>query len=308
MQINPSLATELSSTCWAMSPETIRPTMNQIQLNPLQIKEILHQKHLAAEARIATQSAAMPAGSIAVINVTGTITSEDAWWGETSTRDLTAQLKACMSNQSVSGILLNINSPGGSVYGTPEFASLVSAAKSKKLIWSVANACAASAAYWIGCATSKFCCVPSGEVGSIGVWTQHSDYSAYLANLGIKTTIVQAGKYKTEGNPYNPLDETSESYMQSRINDYYSMFTSFVAKQRGVTSSIVKSGMGQGRMLGARAAVEENMIDAVDDLDGILSSMQRVVKGSVISTAKAQVITTVSAGIKDARLKTLQLM
>ena len=70
----------------------------------------------------------------------------------------------------------------------------------------VANSLAASAAYWIGCFASEFYITPGDEVGSIGVWQAHFEYSKALQEEGVKTTLVSAGKFKVEGNLYVPLD------------------------------------------------------------------------------------------------------
>ncbi|WP_052688249.1 S49 family peptidase [Xanthomonas sp. MUS 060] len=149
----------------------------------------------------------------------------------------------------------------------------------------VANSLAASAAYWIGCAAGELYVTPGGEVGSIGVWQAHFDYSQALAADGVTPTLISAGKYKVEGNPYGPLDEQALGFMQSRVDDYYGArvhqsrrqgawpadcqrarwhgpgpctrrrrFTKAVAKGRGQPIASVRDGMGQGRVLGADAA------------------------------------------------------
>lgn len=145
----------------------------------------------------------------------------------------------------------------------------------------IANSLAASAAYWIGCAAFELYVTPGGEVGSIGVWQAHFDYSQALAAEGIAPTLISAGKYKVEGNPYAPRDEKAHGFIKSRVDDYYGAFTKAITCGRGVPISEVRDGMGQGRVLGADAALAQNMVDGVATLDDVVRKMRRDAKASV---------------------------
>ena len=145
----------------------------------------------------------------------------------------------------------------------------------------IANSLAASASYWIGCSASEFYVTPGGEVGSIGVWQAHQDYSKAMDEAGVKTTLISAGKFKVEGNPYAPLDEEAEGFMQSRVDDYYAAFTKAVAKGRGVPISQVRDGMGQGRVLGADAALASSMVDGIATFDDVVKKMRRDARAQI---------------------------
>jgi len=114
---------------------------------------------------------------------------------------------------------------------------------------------------------------PSGEVGSIGVFAIHQDMSAALDQLGVKITLIAAGKYKTEGNPFEPLGEEAMEAVQGRINDYYDMFTRAVARGRGVRQADVISGFGEGRVVGAEQAVRLGMADRVAPIDEVINGL-----------------------------------
>jgi len=175
----------------------------------------------------------------------------------------------------VGQILIDIDSPGGSVYGVAELADEIVSARAKKPVVAIANSLAASAAYWIGCSASEFYVTPGGEVGSIGVWQAHQDYSKAMDEAGVKTTLISAGKFKVEGNPYAPLDEEAQGFMQSRVDDYYAAFTKAVAKGRGVSIPQVRDGMGQGRVLGADAALASSMVDGIATFEDVVKKMRR---------------------------------
>jgi len=235
-------------------------------------------------------------GSIAVIPLMGTIMQRaslmDMCEGATSLQQFGSDFRQAMADETVGQILIEIDSPGGSVYGVAEMFDEVYAARAIKPVVAIANSLAASAAYWLGCASSELYVTPGGEVGSIGVWQAHEDWSQALEEAGVKTTLISAGKYKVEGNPFEPLTDDATAFLQSRVQDYYTAFTKGVARGRGVPVSSASNGMGQGRVLGADAALAEKMVDGIDTLDGVIKRMQRSQK----STKQAK-----SGSLQDAR-------
>lgn len=219
-------------------------------------------------------------GSVAVIPVYGAITQRATMMsmcdGGTSTQSISNALRQANADESVTSIVLDIDSPGGSVYGVSELAAEIRA--SSKPVTAVANSLAASAAYWLGTAASEFFVTPGGEVGSIGVWMAHEDWSKAVAEQGVAVTLISAGKYKVEGNPYEALTPEARDFMQSRTDDYYGAFTRDVAKGRNVSVDQVRAGMGQGRVLGAAQAKAENMVDGVMTFDQVIRHVQKSAK------------------------------
>jgi signal peptide peptidase SppA len=138
----------------------------------------------------------------------------------------------------------------------------------------VANTLAASAAYWLASAASELVVTPSGEVGSIGVFAIHEDYSAALDRVGVKVSLISAGKYKTEGNPFEPLGEEAQAAVQGTVNDYYDMFIRAVARGRGVSQADVIAGFGEGRVVMAEQAVRLGMADRVATIDEVIGGLQ----------------------------------
>jgi signal peptide peptidase SppA len=213
-----------------------------------------------------------------VVTQRGNMVDDVSGPGSVSTQQFAASLRQALTDESVSQILIDIDSPGGSVYGVAELADEIISARAQKPVIAIANSLAASAAYWIGACASEFYVTPGGEVGSIGVWQAHQDYSKAMDEAGVKTTLISAGKFKVEGNPYTPLDEDAQAFMQSRVDDYYAAFTKAVAKGRGVSIAQVRDGMGQGRVLGADAALASNMVDGIATLDDVVRKMRRSAK------------------------------
>jgi signal peptide peptidase SppA len=251
--------------------------------------EVMHSVAADRNARDARRQASVSnsGGGIAVLPLYGIVTQRGnmvddvSGPGTASTQQFSNILRAALQDETVSQILIDIDSPGGSVYGVAELADEIVSARAQKPVVAIANSLAASAAYWIGCSASEFYVTPGGEVGSIGVWQAHQDYSKAMDEAGVKTTLISAGKFKVEGNPYAPLDEEAHGFMQSRVDDYYAAFTKAVAKGRGVPISQVRDGMGQGRVLGADAALASSMVDGIATFEDVVKKMRRDARAQI---------------------------
>ena len=182
-------------------------------------------------------------------------------------------LRAALADGNVKAIVIDIDSPGGLIDLVPETSAMIRAARGKKPIVAVANTLAASAAYWIAAQADELVVTPSGQVGSIGMVTIHSDFSAMEAMMGINTTVISAGPYKTDGNPYEPLSRDGKAALQDQVDQLYGMFTANVAAGRGVKQRAVRSGYGQGRMVLASDALAAGMVDHVETLEATLSRL-----------------------------------
>lgn len=270
---------------WAIQPAKLEAIIEMIELRARGIDDRVAEeiRKPAVEASIV---AAKSGGAIAVLPIFGTILQRmnlmSDFSGGTSTEKFTQSFRAALADNSVKSILLNVDSPGGSVYGVDELATEIFKARGQKPIVAVANSLAASAAYWLASAADELSVTPSGEVGSIGVFSAHFDESRLIEAMGVKATLISAGKFKTEGNPYEPLSEEARAAIQSRVDEYYGSFVDAVARNRASTSKRVAGGFGQGRVVGAAQAIELGMADKVATFDQVLT---RLGAGPVARTA-----------------------
>jgi signal peptide peptidase SppA len=229
---------------------------------------------------VTPRAVSAPVG-IAHIPIRGVITPRanmfTAFFGGTSLDGVTQSLRQALAEPQVSAIVLDIDSPGGSVYGVGELAAEIYRARGQKPILAVANSLAASAAYWLAAAADVVSVTPSGEVGSIGVYAAHDDYSKALEQDGVKRTMISAGRYKVEGNPWEPLSEEARAAIQKRVDEYYDAFVAAVALYRGTTDGRVRNGYGEGRVVGAQEAAG-TLADHVETFDAVLSRAVRIVR------------------------------
>ena len=118
---------------------------------------------------------------------------------------------------------------------------------------------------------SEVVSTPGGVVGSIGVIAVHEDLAAALEQQGIKPTIISAGKYKAEGNPFGALTDEAREHFQARVDEAYGDLVKGVAAGRNVSGRAVESDYGQGRVLSAEKALGAGMIDRIATLDETLA-------------------------------------
>ncbi|MFO8015253.1 MAG: S49 family peptidase [Phycisphaerae bacterium] len=198
--------------------------------------------------------------------------------GGTSTQEFAALVDEAAGDDRVRAIVLDVDSPGGNVLGTPEAAERVRIAAEAKPVLAVATGQMCSAAYYIGAAAHEVIASPSSQVGSIGVYTVHSDYSAADTVAGVKRTVVHAGREKARGNPHETLNQDGRRDLEQEADDYYQMFLDGVARYRGVSIETVERNFGQGRSLVAAKAKQAGLIDRVGTLSEIVAELGRKVR------------------------------
>jgi len=273
----------LAAETWAITPEALRELAARAETFTGDLWADADPDRV--EALYAARATGNRSGTVAVVPVLGPISKRDTMWsmflGGTSTTRLTQQLRALAADDSVATILLNVDSPGGTVSGLPELAAEVRRAAESKHVVAIANDMAASAAYWIASQADEVIATPEALVGSVGVFTMHQDVSGAMEQMGVKTTFIQAGRYKTEGNPFEPLSDDARAHVQSIVDATYAQFVADVAKGRSrdgapVTAASVKAGYGEGRVLTAKDAKAAGMVDRVENYSQAVARLSGV--------------------------------
>jgi capsid assembly protease len=193
--------------------------------------------------------------------------------GGTSYQAFEAALADAVQDSDIGAIVLDVDSPGGTVSGGIEAADAIYRARAVKPIIAVANTQAASAAYWLASQASELYVTPSGTVGSVGVYMLHEDESGWLEKAGLKMTYVHAGEYKVEGNSYEPLGEAARAEMQAWVDACRTQFIAAVARGRGTSPEAVLDLYGKGRLLRAEDARSVGMVDGIATLDDVIARL-----------------------------------
>lgn len=175
-----------------------------------------------------------------------------------------AALARGLADPVVTEIVLDVNSPGGTVTGCFDCVDFIYEARGVKPIRAVANEAAYSAAYAIASSADSIKVARTGGVGSIGVLSGHVDRSAALEARGLKVTTIKAGKHKDDGDPNKPLSKHAKANMQARVDAIHDIFVSTVARNRDMDEQAVRDTEAATFM--AQEAVENGLADTVGPL------------------------------------------
>ena len=215
--------------------------------------------------------------AIAVLPIHGTIAHRaDAFKsssGGASAERIGRQIQAVLADPSVTALVLDIDSPGGSVEGIPELATAIRNATASVPVVAQVNALAGSAAYWLASQADEIVSTTSGRVGSIGAFMVYLDESEALEKEGIKVNAFSFGENKLEGAPWVPMSDETRAHFQSQIDQVGREFVATVAKGRGITAAEVRAKYGEGRVFGAAEAKGLGMIDRIGSLDDTLARL-----------------------------------
>jgi len=265
------------SAIWCIRLDKLQDIFAVLDMRDAGIKADAVDLEVMAAAHRAKSAPRKAAGAIGVLPIIGSIVHRGNMFTEasgTASADvLGRQFDSLVSNQDVGTIVLEIDSPGGEAVAIPELAAKINAARGIKPIVAHVNPEAGSAAYWLASSASEIVCTPSGEVGSIGAYAYHLDYSQQNEMIGVVPTFISYGEDKTEGNSDGPLTDEARAYVQSRVDQIGRQFEADVAKYRGTSAATVHSDWGRGRMLDSEQAKRLGMIDRIDTLEGTLAKI-----------------------------------
>ena len=221
---------------------------------------------------------------VAIIPVTGVLSKRMTFWswlfGGSSYIALAEIYSSALNDPDVEGILLDMDTPGGTVNGVEAFGNLVYASREVKPVAAFGNGMITSAGYWIASATKKIIVEQTTDVGSIGVLMVHQDWSKFDDKMGIKRTVLSSGKYKALGNDSEPLSDLARETFQQELDYIYTQFVDVVARNRGVDSQAVIDNMADGRVFIGQQAVDAGLADMTGSLETAIGAVQSLIESS----------------------------
>lgn len=208
---------------------------------------------------------------IALIDVSGIITNAPARQllgdGEHPVSLLLEQLDKARRDRLVKGVILRINSPGGTVVASDLMhEEIIHFRKSGKPVIAVMMDVAASGAYYIACACDEIVAHPSTVTGSIGVVMQMFDISAMMNMVGVKSDAIISGTHKDTGSPFRAMRPEERQLFQEIVNDMYERFIDTVVAGRRKLDEPAVRRLADGRIYTATQALEAGLIDRIATL------------------------------------------
>lgn len=217
----------------------------------------------AAEPETSSGSGYEVEDGIAQVPIVGHMIKGDSSFGGTSSIRARKALRSAANDPAVKGVMLVIDSPGGTVAGTAELADEVRAVGRRKPVHAYGEDLMASAAYWVGAQARRVSVNKSAEVGSIGTFTVVEDTSGLKEKYGVKTYVVSTGKYKGAFVDGAPVTEEQLDYIQELVDDLNDQFLSAVSKGRRRDMKDVREWADGRTWIGTKAA-SMGLVDGVE--------------------------------------------
>jgi capsid assembly protease len=214
--------------------------------------------------------------------------------GGTSTQLIKRDIAKALEDEEVNSILLDVDSPGGTVDGVKELADYIFEVREKadKPIVAYSSNMMASAAYWISSAADQIVVSDTSEIGSIGVAMVHYDLSKRDEMQGVARTNITAGKYKRIAADNQPLSDDGKAYLQDAVDTYYQIFLESVARNREVSIDETKK-MADGRIFIGSKAVEIGLADKVGTMESAMILAKEMYTYTTENGTKVAVFETV---------------
>ncbi len=194
---------------------------------------------------------------IAKVRIEGTITEDD---------ELVERLEKIRKAPHVKGVILAIDSPGGTTAGGEMIFDEIRKLAAEKPVTAQVGTLAASAGYMIASAADHIVARKSSIVSSIGVLVQFPDVTGLMDKLGIKLEEVKSSPLKAEPSPFNPTTEEERTMVRKLILDSYDWFVGIVAERRSMTRPQVLA-LADGSIFTGRQALANKLVDAVGGED-----------------------------------------
>lgn len=195
--------------------------------------------------------AGVGADHIAKVRIEGTITEDE---------ELLERLEKVRKATSVKGVILSIDSPGGTTAGGEAIFDAVRKLAADKPVVAQVGTLAASAGYMIATAADHIVSRQSSIVGSIGVLVQFPDVTGLMDKIGIKLEEVKSSPLKAEPSPFNPTTDEERAMIRSMIMDSYEWFVGLVEERRPMTRAEVMA-VADGSVFTGRQALQKKLVD-----------------------------------------------
>ncbi|MBS1997847.1 MAG: signal peptide peptidase SppA [Cyanobacteria bacterium SZAS LIN-2] len=195
-----------------------------------------------------------------------------------SSSSVLKELRKALANDKIKGVLLRVNSPGGTVPTSQEIHQAVTALrkKGKPVVVSMGDV-AASGGYYVACAADRVVANPGTLTGSIGVIINLINFKGLADKFGVLPAVIKSGEFKDIASPYRPMTPAEHEILQTLIMDSYDQFTTAVSEGRKLPIETVKK-IADGRIYSGRQALKLGLVDELGSYTDALASLQKLCK------------------------------
>ena len=197
-----------------------------------------------------------PGDRIGVVEVDGAIMES---------KQIIDNLRRFEDDDTVRGVVVRVNSPGGAVAPSQEIFYAVRRLKQKKPVVISMGTTAASGGYYVACGADVIFANPGTITGSIGVITQFFNVQGLVERFDMEVNTVTSGEYKDSGSPFRPFSPEDEAYFANMVDDIHRQFVEDVAdcREMGLDEA---AEIADGRIFTGRQAKDLNLVDYLGSL------------------------------------------
>ena len=209
---------------------------------------------------------------VAVIPIHGVIAHRASAVGRlssnvgTSVEHIRQDLETAMADDSVQAVVLDVDSPGGSVSGIDELATEIRAARDRKPIVASTDGLMASAAYYLASQADRVIATKSSMVGSIGVLMDGFGFTGLMDKLGVERRLMTAGVNKGFLDPFSPQTKPQRAHAQTLLDQIHQQFIQVVRDGRGKRLKETPE-LFSGLFWSGEQAVDLGLADGLGNLD-----------------------------------------
>jgi len=214
--------------------------------------------------------------SIGIISIKGKLSNTNSPWakffGLAPYNDVREALVYAATDESIESILLDIDSPGGTVSGMTETADLISTVAQYKPVKAYSSGTMASAAYALGSRADTVSISDTAMAGSVGTILSLMTYEKHLEKEGITPHIIRSGKFKAVGGPMEELTSESKAYLQEQVDYTADIFLGSVVKERSLDLASI-SDIQSGKEFIGKKAVSVGLVDTIESFDDVMDKL-----------------------------------
>ena len=212
--------------------------------------------------------------AVGVVEIYGAISqgsSSRSW--DRGSQQISKRIRSLSADKDVKAIVLDINTPGGSVGSVQEIYSAIKRAKAetKKPFVARFGEVSASGGYYVASACDLVVAHPGTITGSIGVIFSVTNLEGLLKKVGVRSEAIKSGKFKDIGSPMREMTTEEHKLLQGMIDDSYEQFVAAVAEGRKMTVEKTKA-LADGRIYTGRQALDLGLVDKLGDLQEALDA------------------------------------
>ncbi|MBR5469208.1 MAG: signal peptide peptidase SppA [Paludibacteraceae bacterium] len=207
---------------------------------------------------------------IAVVYASGAIDSGNNNEENIDSEKLSATLRSIAKDENIKAVVLRVNSPGGSAFGSEQIWYALNKVKANKPLIVSMGGYAASGGYYISCIADTIVAQPNTITGSIGIFGLIPNAQGLVNKLGLSFDGVKTNEMSNFGELFRPMSEQERSLMQGKVNRGYELFVKRCADGRSMSIDAIKS-IAEGRVWTGEQALENGLVDTLGNLNDALA-------------------------------------